>query len=653
MVNVVKLLLWGLASSASSVKGQYNSQEGKREAEMLVQKAEQSIAAGNEQVAMGYFEDALKAYPFASQALMRTGFAMMTSKNKSDQRIGITRLANLWDERAHPMPIDPNSSQAAMMSSVIARYYVEEKEHKNARKFYKLSATSEAQTSHCASIALGTMLTAYPESKEDAEKVIHKYNKLMDKLLDVPELSMSNIPDPDAYTFCFASNFNHEIYHDADLRETMNKFYRLAIKALPHLDYTAPFLYNKKPKLGKKIKLGIASAFFGASSVVTDFGGTLSRLPNDVFEFYYIHVLDGHNPVEETPILAAAKIAGHKVIIIRSKGLPQNQNWLDLARQQIEPFELDLLLYLDLTMSGKIHQLAMSRLARVQATTHGHPVTSGIDRSVMNYYISWGAAELPQDEAQKHYTEQLVMFPTNHIHQYFFKRITDDRRSTQDDQKFDHITRSDFYDDLKIPLKANWYLCMQKPFKRMPQFDEMIAAIQRKDPKAYIILHAIEPMVQETQEIVDQRFRDAGCDLSRIRQIPAQPHHRLMGLYKVSDVVLDSYQAGGCTTTREALEVGSVVVTLPTKYLGGRWSKAFFDIIGINDTIAKDAEDYVRLSVHYASNKPAQKYMKNLVLKKIEKLYFNDEVVNMWTFMLVKMATGELAQDTENLSEQI
>lgn len=65
-----------------------------------------------------------------------------------------------------------------------------------------------------------------------------------------------------------------------------------------------------------------------------------------------------------------------------------------------------MLLYLDLTMSMMAHRVAMSRLARVQAVSHGHPTTSGIDRSVMNYYISWGAAELP--DAQQHYTEQLV-----------------------------------------------------------------------------------------------------------------------------------------------------------------------------------------------------------------------------------------------------
>jgi predicted O-linked N-acetylglucosamine transferase (SPINDLY family) len=57
-------------------------------------------------------------------------------------------------------------------------------------------------------------------------------------------------------------------------------------------------------------------------------------------------------------------------------------------------------------------------------------------------------------------------------------------------------------------------------------------------------------------------------------------------LYQLSDVSLDSYPAGGCTTTREALALGSPVVTLPHKYLGSRWSKAYYDIMGMKELVA-------------------------------------------------------------------
>ena len=42
--------------------------------------------------------------------------------------------------------------------------------------------------------------------------------------------------------------------------------------------------------------------------------------------------------------------------------------------------------------------------------------------------------------------------------------------------------------------------------------------------------------------------------MNRVHFIPCQPHNKLMALYNLSDVVLDSYYAGGCTTSREALD---------------------------------------------------------------------------------------------------
>jgi hypothetical protein len=57
------------------------------------------------------------------------------------------------------------------------------------------------------------------------------------------------------------------------------------------------------------------------------------------------------------------------------------------ARAAIAALQLDLLLYLDLTMSTMGTRLAMSRLARVQLISHGHPTTSGIDRDSMDYCL--------------------------------------------------------------------------------------------------------------------------------------------------------------------------------------------------------------------------------------------------------------------------
>ena len=98
---------------------------------------------------------------------------------------------------------------------------------------------------------------------------------------------------------------------------------------------------------------------------------------------------------------------------------------------------------------------------------------------------------------------------------------------------------------------------MQKPFKRQPAFDSVLAAISRADPHARLLLHDVEPSQVEAKRHIIQRLELAGADLSRVHFLPVQPHHRLLALYALSDVVLDSLPASGCTTTREALEVGA------------------------------------------------------------------------------------------------
>ena len=42
----------------------------------------------------------------------------------------------------------------------------------------------------------------------------------------------------------------------------------------------------------------------------------------------------------------------------------------------------------------------MMRLAPVTAVSHGHPVSSGIHREALDYYVSWAAAELELEQVR-------------------------------------------------------------------------------------------------------------------------------------------------------------------------------------------------------------------------------------------------------------
>src|SRR5204863_7204302 len=73
---------------------------------------------------------------------------------------------------------------------------------------------------------------------------------------------------------------------------------------------------------------------------------------------------------------------------------------LDLISEQ----ELDVLHFPDIGMDPFTYGLAHSRLAPVQTSTWGHPVTSGLP--TVDYFLSSQHAE-PTD-AEEHYTERLV-----------------------------------------------------------------------------------------------------------------------------------------------------------------------------------------------------------------------------------------------------
>ena len=88
-----------------------------------------------------------------------------------------------------------------------------------------------------------------------------------------------------------------------------------------------------------------------------------------------------------------------------------------------------------------------------------------------------------------------------------------------------------------------------------------------RDPDALLILHDVDfgardPTVGTdlNRQLVLDRLQHAGVDLTRCLFFSAQPHHRLLALNALSDVVLDSYYAG---PTRATLALGPARASAP------------------------------------------------------------------------------------------
>ena len=551
------------------------------------------------------------------QALVQWGIAKLGERGQMAQ--GFDALERAFHEDARPAPVTARSPYGQWLATMIGRWHVERVAYDRALHWYgRAMAEGPPQQNDCLSMQMATLVNPYPKNVDDAAAVVAAYFRRMSALVEKPGgLSVAGVQDSDPYTYCMSTAFYLEAYLDADLREAARLHALVALRAFPDLAYVAPLSCASRAKP----RLGVASASFGPSSVTADFGETFSRLDRGLFE--EIIFVDVKERAAPSPYLRDRAAAGDRVVVVDV----HSDGWLARARQTIAALDLDVLLYWDLTMSTKIQRLGMARLARVQANTHGHPVTSGVDGRVMDAYVSWGAAEI--DDAQNHYTETLVRLPT--LHQYYARRVGPDGRSSQDGQPFKHLRRSDF------PVPAgHWYACMQKPFKLHPAFDAMLAAIQRADPEARLVLHDLDQA--DARAARRARLEAAGLDLGRVHFLAALPHHRLLALYDLADVVLDSYLAGGCTTTREALELGAVVVTLPAAYLGGRWSYAYLKHIGVEDTIASSAEDYVRLAVRFATDADARRDLRRRVRENVVRLFEQEAAVRSWERALLDLA---------------
>ena len=531
-------------------------------------------------------------------------------------------LAFILLEKAFSSSVSPilklTDVRLVHLLGLLTRYKIEIYDNDAAYAYlYRIEQVKDSYPIIAHEVQLATLIPGYPKSIEDAQNIIINIEQRLDTLLKQDIIDISYIKDQDPYTFCILSFFYLEIYHECNIKSLMKKHYELAIKVFPHLIYTAPHLISINNELyikPKKNKIGIVSAFFSEfSSVLLLFKGIINNLLIDKYDIIFIYINEKN---EKSDYLE------NKENVME---YTKSNNWLDNVRRDIGELELDILFYLDSTMSGMVQRLLMSKLAKKQIVSYGHPITSGVDNSIMNYYISWAAAELEYEKAQEHYTEKLLLIPETTIDQYFIP-VSQNNISLIDKQPFGNITRSDFVE--YCPSNGNWYLCMQKPFKRHPEFDHIIKAILEKDQNARVLLHGDNR--QYIIKIMIDRFIHIGADITRIHFIPVQPHFRLMGLYMISDIILDSYYAGGCTTTREAFEVGGIIVTLPTDYLGGRWTYAYYNIIGIHDMIAKTKEEYVDIAVELGTNKEYNKEMKMKILKNVNKLHYQQSAIDAW-----------------------
>lgn len=361
-------------------------------------------------------------------------------------------------------------------------------------------------------------------------------------------------------------------YQAQDDRELQAKFGAL----LTRLHHTRYLQWSERPAMPPRdpdgrLRIGVVSGFFRSHSVWKLFAGWVRRL--DRKKFRVIGYSTSQRKDEET---AKARALFDEFI---EAPLP-----FDALALRIRSDAPHALLYPEIGMDPPTARLATLRLAPVQCVAWGHPDTTGLP--TIDAFLSSDLMEPPGAEA--FYTERLVRLPNLSI----------------DYAPLEVTPRTPDLAAAGVRPDAIKYLCCQSLYKYRPAHDDIFPRIAAEVPEAQFLFieHGLAPALTVlTRKRLSDAFRKHGLNAERhIVFLPPQDNPRYAGLNAACDIYLDSLDWSGGNTTLKAVAAGLPIVTLPGEFLRGRHSLAILRRMEIEETIARDKDDYVAIAIRLA-----------------------------------------------------
>jgi predicted O-linked N-acetylglucosamine transferase (SPINDLY family) len=451
--------------------------------------------------------------------------------------------------------------------------------------------TDEAYDAYQRSLALNPddavrvrVATLLPVLTDSIEQIIALRNRLLNRLdlLEQEKLAIERPWEKGRVLFYLA-------YHGLNDRTFHERLAALYRQASPLLTWQAPHI-NRKRTVGEKIRIGFISRFFYRHTIAKLNIGLVEQLDRSRFHVSVLLIDSGsHDEMTERYERTA------DCFILLQGGLVK-------MREQIAANELDILVYTDIGMEPFSYFLAFARLAPVQCVTWGHPATTGI--STVDYFISH---ELCETEASRSaYSEKLFCISSAAACACY--AVPD----------LPHTGRT--WEYYGIAADKTVYYCPQPPFKMHPDFDALLHGILNNDPNGIIVL--LRGVVPETERLLLNRLRQKMPEhVDRITVIDPLPFDDYITMFRLADVVLDTPHFSGGSSSVEALAVGAPVVTLPSPYLKGRLTYAWYKRLGIDDGIACSNEEYIATAVKLGTNPELRRDLTNRILDASHRLF--------------------------------
>ena len=341
-----------------------------------------------------------------------------------------------------------------------------------------------------------------------------------------------------------------------------------------------------KSGIKQKIKVGYISTYLRSYSGTYWLQGWLKFHNPDEVEIYCYHT--GNICDAVTEIFQEYSHSFHHI--------PHD---FEAVCQQILADKLHILIFPEIGMDAPTMAMAGLRLAPIQCTAWGHPVTTGL--SNIDYFIS---SELMEgDHAQNHYSEILIQLPNIGV---AYPALGDIPQQIKDKSYF------------SFPKSSVIYLCLQAPFKYLPQYDRILPSIAQQVPQAKFVFLRGELLRRR----LDRAFAAQGLsytDFCLFLKIPAREDYLMLNL--VADVFLDTCTWSGGNTSLEAIACGLPLVTYPGEFMRGRHADSFLKMIGVTETIAENVENYIEIAVRLGLDPAWRQEIKTKMQRKKSQLF--------------------------------
>jgi predicted O-linked N-acetylglucosamine transferase (SPINDLY family) len=368
----------------------------------------------------------------------------------------------------------------------------------------------------------------------------------------------------------------------------------------------------------EKIRIGFVSGYFrNHSNWKIPIQGWVENLDRNRFALFGYHT--GFVKDEATTKAAKAFV---KFI----QGPLSFERWVEIITQD----KLHILIFPEFGMDPMTIKLGCLRLAPIQMTSWGHPQTSGLP--TIDYYLSSDLMEA--NNAQEHYTETLVRLPNLSIY-YIPRNISPEIRSKRE-----------------IGLKESdiMFWCCQSLYKYLPQHDDVFPRIAKELPNSRFVFIKYakgEYVNQIFCQRLDRAFAEYGLNYRQYCLfLPSMNNRAFVGTTAIADVFLDSIGWSGCNSTLESLDYNLPIVTLPGDLMRGRHTMAILQMMGIEETIAVNQDDYVRIAVRLGKDSQYRQHISRQVAENKHKLYCDLKPIKalenlFWNLIYQQRISGE------------